>query len=275
MAKHLIKRRDLDYKFKDGWRCETRLGRWPNGSKVKPGDVIYVAQNGYAIFGMGIVEEVRLREFNTITEFLVYIFNESNIKDDVYWMSKLREFSQKSSLPIIKLLEYKLIKTNAFDYTISLESRFLAQSSWYYLEDEYEPKVPNIQDELTLHIPSKIRSEVYHNFKIQSDRHLIDVDHFVPRDIYGPGNIIENLVPISASINRTKSNKVPSKLLDFAEKFGFKKPKGLVVSHDKFYSDKESIILGRKIVLEINKQQRADLKETYRKIRQFHFPYLK
>ena len=171
-------------------------------------------------------------------------------------------------------MEYKLISTECFDYTIPLEDRFLKQSSWYYLEDSFIIHTPKNIDQITLHIPTKIRALVYHMYKIVSTDHIIDIDHFVPRSICGPGNIIENLIPISASINRRKSNHIPCKLLDLAPEFGFQRPKDLVVSHDKFYSDRDSLSLGKKIVEKINKQPIADLRSTYRTIRDFHFPYL-
>jgi CRISPR/Cas system Type II protein with McrA/HNH and RuvC-like nuclease domain len=111
-------------------------------------------------------------------------------------------------------------------------------------------------------------------YKLNSKEHIIDIDHFVPRSIGGPGNIIENLIPISASINRKKSNHVPSKLLDLAKQFGEKKPNNLVVSHDKFYSDRENLNLAKRIVEKINFQTDNELRITYRTIRDFHFPYL-
>jgi hypothetical protein len=274
MAQHLIKRKDVDFDFKDGWCCETSINKWPSGIKVSEGDVVYVAQNGYAIYGKGIVEKVIKFEFSSFVDFVKYALNNSNVIDDNYWISKLKEYSNKIPISVIKVLEYKLTSTECFEYTIPLEDRFLKQSSWYYLEDSFKIHSPENIDQLTLHIPTKIRSLVYHLYKIVSKDHIIDIDHFVPRSISGPGNIIENLIPISASINRRKSNHIPSKLLDLAKQFGLQRPKNLIVSHDKFYSDRDSLSLGKKIVEKINKQPITDLRSTYRIIRDFHFPYL-
>jgi hypothetical protein len=236
--------------------------------------VIYVAQNGYAIYGKGTVEKVIKLEFTSFADFVKYALHQSNVLDDRYWFSKFKDYSKGLSVSCIKILEYKLTSTECFDYTIPLEDRFLKQSSWYYLEDSFIIYSPKNIDQLTLHIPTKIRALVYHMYKIVSTDHIIDIDHFVPRSIFGPGNIIENLIPISASINRRKSNHIPSKLLDLAPEFGFQRPKKLVVSHDKFYSDRDSLSLGKKIVEKINRQPVADLRRTYRTIRDFHFPYL-
>jgi hypothetical protein len=274
MPQHLIKRKDVEFDLKDGWYCETSLNKWPSGINVTEGDVIYVAQNSYAIYGKGTVEKVIKLEFTSFVDFVKYALHKSNVLDDRYWISKLKDYSKDISVSSIKVLEYKVISTECFDYTIPLEDRFLKQSSWYYLEDSFIIYSPKNIDQLTLHIPTKIRALVYHMYKIVSTDHIIDIDHFVPRSICGPGNIIENLIPISASINRSKSNHIPSKLLDLAPEFGFPRPKNLVVSHDKFYSDRDSLSLGKKIVEKINKQPVADLRSTYRTIRDFHFPYL-
>ena len=204
MAAHLIKRREADFDLKNGWRCETSIKKWPNGIKVKPKDIIYVAQNGYAIFGKGIVKTVLKYEFNSLEDFIFHALHKSCVKDDSYWLSKIKEYSKNLPTPKIKLLEYELVDTECFDYIIPLEKKYLKQSSWYYLNEDTKFIVSKVQSTLTLHIPSKIRVSVYHKFKIISKNHIIDIDHFVPKSIGGPGNIIENLIPISASINRNK-----------------------------------------------------------------------
>lgn len=274
MAIHLIKRKDVDFVLKDGWYCEVSQKKSPIGVKVKSGDTIYLAQNGYAIFGKGIVDKVSSFELHSLEEFVHYAMHKSQVDDKLYWLSKFKAYSEKLPVSVIKGFEYNLINTETFDFAIPLEKRFLEQPSWYYLEDDYTFTIPSSSENITLHIPTKIREAIYHKYKIVSDEHIIDIDHFVPRSIGGPGNIIENLIPISASINRRKSNHIPSKLLDYGEFFGFKKPNGFVLSHDKFYSDNESIKLGRKIVQKINQQDLLTIKKIYKTIRDFHFPYL-
>ena len=274
MPKHLIKRKEVDFNLKDGWYCETKLKSWPTGEKVKKGDLVYIAQAGYAIYGQGIVNDVIKNEFDTFDNFLFYALHKSNVKDDGYWLLKFKEYSKNFPCPKIKIIEYELINTECFNYTIPLEQRFLYQPVWYYLEDNFTFQKPQIHLGITEHIPTNVRTLIYHMYKINSKEHIIDIDHFVPRSIGGPGNIIENLIPISASINRRKSNHVPSKLLDLAKQFGEKKPKNLIVSHDKFYADRESLNLAKRIVEKINLQNDSDLRITYKTIRDFHFPYL-
>lgn len=274
MSKHLIKRRTVDFDLKDGWYCEVSLKTMPSGCRVKSGDTIYIAQNGYAIFGRGVVDEVKTFEFDSFEAFVHYALHKSKVEDKNYWFSKFCDYSTKLPISSIKGFEYNLINTISFDFAIALEQRFLKQPVWYYLEDDFTLKVPPSSDNLTSHIPTRIREDIYHKFKIVSNEHIIDIDHFVPRSIGGPGNIIENLIPISASINRRKSNHIPSKLLDLAKEFGFDRPKGFTLSHDKFYTEKASIHLAEKIVQKINSLDFESLKATYKRIRDFHFPYL-
>ncbi|MBM5788016.1 MAG: HNH endonuclease [Pelagibacterales bacterium] len=275
MSKHLIKRKDVDFNLKDGWYCEVSLNKNPTGINVKPGDSIYIAQNGYAIYGKGVVNKVDNFKFHSLEELVHYALHKSNVKDNDYWISKFKDYSDKLPVLSIKGFEYNLINTECFEFAIPLEKRFLQQPVWYYLEDNFTLKIPSSSKNLTTHIPTKIRLEVYQKFKIVSNEHLIDIDHFVPRSIGGPGNIIENLIPISASINRKKSNHIPSKLLDLAKEFGFDKPKDFILSHDKFYADKESIQLAEKIVQKINTELNLEkIRLIYKKIRDFHFPYL-
>jgi hypothetical protein len=274
MANHLIKRKDINFDLKDGWYCEFNLNKSPTGIHVKSGDTIYIAQNGYAVYGKGVVNKVLTIEFHSLEEFVHYAMHESNVKDKDYWISKFKDYSDKLPVSRIQGFEYDLKDTECFDFAIPLEKRFLLQPAWYYLEDDFTLSIPSSSKILTAHIPTKIRLEIYQKFKIVSNEHLIDIDHFVPRSVGGPGNIIENLIPISASINRKKSNHIPSKLLDLAKEFGFDRPKGFILSHDKFYVDKESLRLAEKIVQKINAQELDKVKKTYKRVRDFHFPYL-
>lgn len=271
--KHLIKRKNLGYKISNGWLCEVKRKSIPSGSNVKVGDLIYIAQNGYAIFGSGIVSKVDTICLEGFKKMANYVLNESNIKDDSFWISKLKKYASDDSEELYNILEYELEQVMQFDVSFPLEDRFLNQSAWYYLEDNFELQLFEISTELTKHIPTKIREEVYHLFKIQmQEEHIIDIDHVVPASLGGPGNIIENLIPISASINRRKSNRVPSKLFDLSKKFGIKIPPNLNVSHDKFYSEKELKDQARKIIERINQQTIEEIKKDYQEVRSFHFP---
>lgn len=274
--KHLIKRKNLGYKISDGWLCEVKRKSAPSGSNVQKGDRVYVAQNGYAIFGSGIVQEVQLIQKKGIRDFVNYALNDSKIKDESFWNSKFKKYASSEEEEVYFILEYKLEQVEQFEVTYPLEDRFLKQSAWYYLEDNFELKFEKITTALTKHIPTKMREEVYHIFKIQMQgEHSIDIDHVVPASLGGPGNLIENLIPIAASINRRKSNRVPSKIFDFAKKFGISIPTGIKVSHERFYAEKRFKDCARTIIEKINQQSLEEIKEDYQQIRSFHFPGVK
>ena len=275
LKKHLVKRGNVDYQVKDGWLCEVARDKRPSGFKIGVGDIIYIAQNGYAIFAKGSVHEIKREEFNDFADFVGYCLNDSNVDDNDYWISKFRLYS-KDIKPntVYHILEYKLKNVLQFDVSYPLEERFLKQSSWYYLEDDFELKIQTNTSNLTQHIPTKLREKIYHQYKIKINEHIIDIDHIVPADLGGPGNIIENLAPISPSINRRKSNRVPSMLFELALKFDISIPKKYIISHDLFYSDSEAKKLAREIIKKINQQSMNEIRSDYEQIRSFHFPGL-
>ena len=110
---------------------------------------------------------------------------------------------------------------------------------------------------MTKHIPTKVREEIYHKYKININEHPVDIDHFVPLSIGGPGNIIENLIPVGPSINRRKGDKIPSKLFDLSKKFGVDIPSQTSIRHDKFYQSTQYKKLAKKIISSLNNQSIA------------------
>ena len=104
MQKHLIKRSKSfkddyqKYLMQDGWYCESKYNSKPAGYKVKEGDLIYVAEAGYAIYGSGEVDKVNLKIIQNPHELLDYVFNITNIKDAKYWFEKLNYTTQRQKL---------------------------------------------------------------------------------------------------------------------------------------------------------------------------------
>jgi hypothetical protein len=271
--KHLIKRKDLGYAVTEGWRCEVSINRSPNGSKASLDDEVYIAQNGYAIFAKGKITEAKpITILKGLSDFVRFSQKTTEVKDDRFWLSKIKEYAKKEEPFTVYVFEYYLGELEQFDFCVPLTERFLKQSAWYYLEDNFQLEEQAEINYLTKHIPSKIRSEIYHKYKIGSDRHIIDIDHLVPRSLGGPGNIIENLIPIAASINRRKSNHVPSKLYDLGKKFNIKIPHYIKIEHDKFYDSHQELSLAKKIIDQINMQPIDLIKADYLTIKNFHFP---
>lgn len=273
--KNLIKRKNLNYNIKDGWYCEVKKNMRPSGCNALEGETIYIAQNGYAIFAKGIISEKKIIEIDNFSDFVKYCLNESMIIDNDYWISKIKEYSKQTKNFKVYILEYKIINTKLFENTIPLEKRFLKQSAWYRIEDDYEFIVPISNSKLTKHIPTKVREEIYHKYKININEHPVDIDHFVPLSIGGPGNIIENLIPVGPSINRRKGDKIPSKLFDLSKKFGVDIPSQISIRHDKFYQSTQYKKLAKKIISSLNNQSIENIRKDYKAIRDYHFPSLK
>lgn len=276
MAKHLKKMKSVSSHLKDDWYCMVAKGRWPSGSKIEKDDEVLLAENGYGIFGRGFVNKIIKQEFNNLTDFIFHALHKSKIKDDIYWLSKIKEYGKQNTNNItLKLIEFTLIKTEQFETIYPLEERFLNESAWYYLEDGFKLTKPNKNTILSPNIPSALREEIYHIYKIKASEHILDVDHFVPRSLGGPGNIIENLVPISASINRRKSNRVPSKLFEVGkETFNINLPKKFKLGHNLFYDKAGELKIARDIISKINSCSESEIRRIYSVIRKYHFPNL-
>jgi len=282
MAKYLKKMDTVANNLKDAWYCNMAKFKAPSnhrpvGSKIKINDEVLIAENNYGIFGKGFVSKIKHTEFKSLTEFINYALHKSKIKDNDYWLKKIKTYSKEvQKNDILKLLEFKLENTKQFDIVYPLEKTHMFRSPWYILEDDFELKASKTNTILTKHIPTSIRQKVYHKFKIKATEHIIDIDHFVPKSLGGPGNIIENLIPISPSLNRKKSDHVPSKLFSVGkEKFNISLPKKFVENHDAFYSHPKDLKIAKKIIGKINERSFEEIKNIYLSIRNFHFPYLK
>ena len=156
-----------------------------------------------------------------------------------------------------------------------MQKEFLEQTAWYYLDDNFNFSVQEKKHELTKHIPTKVREDVYHKFKINLKEFAVDIDHFVPAKHGGPGNIIENLIPIGPSLNRRKGDSIPSKLYDLGKKFSIKIPTYIKIHHNKYYNDTRDKRTARKIIEKINAQPIDKIRSDYKLIRDYHYPSIK
>ena len=283
MHKHLIKRSKSfkddyqKYLMQDGWYCESKYNSKPAGYKVKEGDLIYVAEAGYAIYGSGEVDKVNLKIIQNPHELLDYVFNITNIKDAKYWFEKIKLYHSKTKINEIHnkkyfILEYTLVNTETFKVPYILTKRFKQQSSWYYLEKDFSLNQFIENKKLSLEIPSYLRASLYNKYKLLSKSHLIDIDHFVPKSLGGPGNIEENLVPVGLSLNRYKSNSVPSRVFRYSNLLD-----NLIKINKKcdvniFYNDDESKSLAKNIISKINELDFHEIKKIYLDINKFHNP---
>jgi hypothetical protein len=211
---------------------------FPPSINLKEKDIVYVAETSGGIYAKGIViESCEVEEFSTVEEVLSF---SKNFNDDSYWINKIREFSIKLSQNSNYKLRFhqyfvdqKLLRRtipyygllNKYDASVNigLSGIFFELSKEdidYIHEPDFNLKQIRI---LKPEIPGDLRLKIYSYFNQNySIGHLIDVDHFVPKSVGGPGNIIENLVPVGFSLNRYKSDSIPRSFFEVAINQSFK-----------------------------------------------------
>jgi len=280
LKKHLIKRtgkladnNKFDYLLKDGWYSETKIGGKPTGHSAKKGDIVYIAESGFAIFGQGSIKEINITEIKTYNSLIKYIFINAKVDEDKYWFSIIEKFYNGKGKKLF-IMEYYIENTQKFQTPKLLPHEFLTQFSWKYLNDSFEIKNIPLLNELNTKIPNMLRSEIYYKYNLKTKSHIVDIDHLVPKSLGGPGNIEENLVPIGLSINRYKSNRVPSGLFLHAKRYNLdiEIPRNI---KPETYLNKQKYKNSAEILIEaINNEDLEIAKKIYSEIKKFHFPNL-
>ena len=219
--KIMIKRVDKKKGF-----TESMLNKNPLSSKFLPGDMIYVYENKNGIWAYGeIVEVSKVLKFNSISQILDFFKKK---KVDINWIYSLliEKLHNSKKDSFITFHEY-FINQKLLDRVIPLSNcleslqgqtsiRELNQEQIDYLKN---PEFKN-ETELSSEIPSRLKMDIYSFFNTKCKlSHVIDIDHFIPKSIGGPGNIIENLVPVGYSLNRYKSNSIPDGLFKVASEY--------------------------------------------------------
>ena len=204
----------------------------PPSAEIKPNDIVYVAETSGGIYAMGdVIESGQVETFTSVEKLLEY---SKRFNDDQYWLPKIRQFSRKLSSDKnykVRFHEYYInqkILSRTIPYNGPLErydasiNRGLARIFFKLSKEDVEYlkdpdyKLKGITD-VSPNIPGDLRLKLYSLFnKNYSISHLIDIDHFVPKSVGGPGNIVENLVPIGFNLNRYKNDAIPRSLFEIA-----------------------------------------------------------
>jgi len=266
---------EFSYELNDGWYAEVNLRGKPNFSDLlTENDIIYVAESGYAIFGVGKVEAKISETFDSLKDFESYVLSKAKTQHERYWFGKLKHAVEKyDGKSKIGVLEFKLKDSKTFDIPYILGSDYLKRQTWYKLDDNFSiEQVPLVNAYLHPYIPTSLRKALFHKYKLSSKTHLIDIDHHVPKSLHGPGNIEENLVPLSVFQNRAKSNSVPSRLFFHASKFNIEIPKDTLITPENYLTSRKHLSVAKLIIDEINKDFES-AKQTYLDIKLFHFPH--
>jgi hypothetical protein len=291
MEYHLIKRNPEISGEKRGnlcegmfWFVQTRASAGtsgaPAGSAVEIGDIVYAYETGYAVWAQGKVLKVsKGMKFTEIEEILDYATNKTNYKNNSYWGPEILKkvypnYKKKDfSYQVLEVyVDLKLLKT-----PVPLDKKYDSQNAWRYLKNTPIEEI-EVSLELKPEIPSFLRFKLYHELNLTGKEHYLDIDHFVPLSLGGPGNIEENLVPVGLSLNRYKSNRVPAGLFVVAKSIG--KYDGKIDSEDPshFFSEDEYKKKARLIIQKINKiddnWSLNEAKNFYAAVKKYHNPNL-
>lgn len=262
---------------------ESRINGTPSSCRLVRGDIIYIHETGYGIYGKGIVEKVMKPEmFNNSDEILDFFINK---KESVYCydlLIKLRSAKSKNPASTLCFHQY-FVDLQILEKIAPLEgplSDLKGRQGFSEIKDLsliQHIENPNIDENLKLNksIPNALKQRLYslfnQKYKVST---FIDIDHFVPKSLDGPGNIVENLVPVGFSLNRYKGNSVPLGLFLMAKNYPDLKRFTKGINEKKMFlssnSDKDK---ARKIVEIVNKWD--DLKKIrmfYKSVMNYHHP---
>jgi hypothetical protein len=225
----LVKRNVINKEF-----TESRTNGFPYSNKLNIGDKILVSETSYGIYACGSVTKVdEIIEFNSVNEILNYT-EKNKIRDVKYWYNLILRFKQKKesdSNSVLRFQQY-FIEQKLLNRTIpffeEIKSLKKIQNSIYEVKDleilksidSFIKKPRSIKlEKFDSKIPNSLRMDLYSLFNQKYNISTwIDIDHFIPKSVGGPGNIAENLVPVGFSLNRYKSNAIPKGLFYHANK---------------------------------------------------------
>lgn len=247
MSEYLIRRNSIFTEFKNIKRINSskkgysetvisKQNRYPKSVGLELGDTVYVSESGVGIFAVGeviggVINDLKT-DIKTCYSISDIIENYNINGDSSYWTDKLSRFYDKcKSSQGYKFRYHKyLLNQKLLTTTIPFEGplkRYVKQGyAWSFTELSEEEvnyiKNPIITSNtgLDLEIPSKLKFELHSLFNKKINvGHWVDIDHLIPKSVGGPGNIKENLVPISFSLNRYKNNSIHKDFFLVAEDF--------------------------------------------------------
>jgi hypothetical protein len=201
------------------WFTQTKIGTKPHGSKCEIGDIAYIYIKGYGVVAKGKIKNKKISSFNFLEDIFNFIKKEAKYKNTIgaksFWGNDVMD--KLSTKENGKLNYYVLevqIDLELLDEVIILDpdnSKLNNRNPWVYLDEPIEEyKIQS--DELSPIIPPQLRQKIQIAFNSVDSDFVYDIDHCVPKNCGGPGNIIENLIPLNLSTNRYKSDKIPSGL---------------------------------------------------------------
>lgn len=264
---------------------ENSINKKPPSAKLKLGERIYVSENAYGIYAKGYIVEVHPIEEFTSTEQILSYHAEHGLKDEAYWFNMARKLNEANKKkPSVLYCQSFVVDLKLLDRVRPLvgELRDLAkiQNSLTRLDKEMVRAIRDSEEavstELDGKIPGHLRLDLYALFNKKAGLGTwIDVDHFVPKSVGGPGNIAENLVPVGFSLNRYKGNAIPKGVFIVAKEFEalskFVSINFLASSTD-FQNSAEAKEAARKICDVVNSWPIKEARKFYLNVMKQHHP---
>jgi len=237
-------------------------------------------------------------EFNSVNEILNYT-EKNKIRDVKYWYYLVLRFKQKKESDSNSVLRFQryFIEQKLLNRTIpffeEIKSLKKIQNSIYEIKDletlksieSFIIKPKSIRlEKFYSKIPNSLRMDLYSLFNQKYNISTwIDIDHFIPKSVGGPGNIAENLVPVGFSLNRYKSNAIPKglfyhanknkELIKYVKKEYLKENTPNYISKKDFKSSNED---ARKIIDLVKKMSYNDSILFFKNVMGYHHPkYIK
>lgn len=259
--------------------CETRINGNPSGHKMQIGEKVYFAEAGYAIYATGIITNTKpVRKMYSLED-LFNFYQETGIKSKKYWFSIANEkiFLQGKKFKYLSVFEYE-VDRQGLDRHIILPKEFRGQSSYHFIKDNHKFDESEKNFELSPKIPSALRLHLFNKWNVGYDKPMIDIDHFIPESLGGPGNIEENLEIVGLSINRRKGNSVPRGLFilgkDFCKMKGINLtvPEKLIINKASLENSPEGKDVAMKIIKLINSKENclSEIRDFYASVKKFH-----
>lgn len=297
---HILNRRDIETSARkkrragEGWTTESRIGSRPPGFYAtegadKRGDIVYINLSGYGVVARGEIIDRTANTFFSIEEVLDFVRSKkAKDKSRLFWggiiLDKCKTISKTKPLHVLEILS----RYDLLPHLIRLDpKKFKNRWSYRTLDGPLEDKENYQEENFNPLIPNHLKRDIQIISNQFSKDFVFDVDHFVPKSCGGPGNIIENLIPLNSSVNRGKSDSIPAGLFEEARKYPaiINHPDVLKIKSDylsaerkysitEFFENAKARDLAKIIIRIINAKDFNidEAKSFYKHVRDFHFP---
>ena len=273
------------------WYVMDSVGGTPVGFKESSiGDEVFLYETtSKVIWGRGVIKQkTDLITLESLTDIINYSQGIStpstHLRSNAYWggavmlKDSLIKKIRSSNVFTLKIFEVQ-IDQKPLDEPIAIDQIAVkTQNSWITLKKPFEQiQISNLS--LSDQITPNLRFKLQQKFNLISDDFVYDIDHFVPKSVGGPGNIEENLIPLSFSVNRNKSDSIPAGLFYVASKeesiIGYlNNPylKAKTFDSTQYFKEGDAKTAAKQVTSIVNRWEINRAKLFYLAVRNFHFP---